>query len=66
MLTNEIKTFHNSESALLFNSGYDANLGFFSCVPQRGDIILYDNYIHASIRDGISLSLAQSFKFKQC
>lgn len=61
---NEIKTFHNSESALLFNSGYDANVGFFSCVPQRGDIILYDNYIHASIRDGISLSLAQSFKFK--
>lgn len=61
---NEIKTFHNSESALLFNSGYDANVGFFSCVPQRGDVILYDNYIHASIRDGISLSLAQSFKFK--
>ncbi|MFK8268178.1 aminotransferase class I/II-fold pyridoxal phosphate-dependent enzyme [Capnocytophaga cynodegmi] len=61
---NEIKTFHNSESALLFNSGYDANVGFFSSVPQRGDIILYDNYIHASIRDGISLSLAQSFKFK--
>lgn len=61
---NYIKDFHNSESALLFNSGYDANVGFFSCVPTRGDIILYDNFIHASIRDGISLSLAQSFKFK--
>lgn len=59
-----IKKFHNSESALIYNSGYCANVGFFSCVPQRGDVILYDNYIHASIRDGISLSLAQSFKFK--
>ena len=61
---NSIKDFHNAESALLFNSGYDANVGFFSCVPQRGDVILYDTYIHASIRDGISLSLAKSFKFK--
>ncbi|MDO5105314.1 8-amino-7-oxononanoate synthase [Capnocytophaga sp.] len=61
---NEIKNFHNAESALLFNSGYDANIGFFSSIPNRGDIILYDNFIHASIRDGISLSLAQSFKFK--
>lgn len=61
---NEIKNFHNAESALLFNSGYDANIGFFSAIPNRGDIILYDSFIHASIRDGISLSLAQSFKFK--
>ncbi|MDO5978630.1 aminotransferase class I/II-fold pyridoxal phosphate-dependent enzyme [Flavivirga spongiicola] len=56
--------FHNSESALIFNSGYDANVGLFSSVPQRGDIILYDEYIHASIRDGIRLSNAQSYKFK--
>lgn len=56
--------FHNTESALIFNSGYDANIGFFSCVPQRGDIILYDEHIHASIRDGIKLSNAKAFKFK--
>ncbi|MEP5338926.1 MAG: pyridoxal phosphate-dependent aminotransferase family protein [Algibacter sp.] len=56
--------FHNSESALVFNSGYDANIGFFSSVPQRGDIILYDEYIHASIRDGISMSNAKAYKFK--
>ena len=56
--------FHNSETALIFNSGYDANVGFFSSVPQRGDIILYDELIHASIRDGIQLSNAKSFKFK--
>ena len=34
---------------MLFNSGYDANLGLFSCVPQRGDTIIYDELIHASI-----------------
>lgn len=64
MAENEIKTFHNAPSALIFNSGYDANVGFFSCIPTRGDVVLYDNYIHASIRDGISLSLAKSYKFK--
>lgn len=52
-----------AESALVFNSGYDANLGFFSSVPQRGDTILYDELIHASARDGIRLSLAHSFSF---
>lgn len=55
---------HQSESALVFNSGYDANIGFFSAVPQRNDIIFYDEYIHASIRDGIKLGNAKSFKFK--
>ena len=56
--------FHNSEAALLFNSGYDANIGFFSTVPQRGDVILYDEFIHASIRDGIGMGHAKSYKFK--
>lgn len=55
--------FHHAEAALLFNSGYDANLGFFSSVPQRGDTILYDRLIHASIHDGIRLSHAKSFAF---
>lgn len=59
-----LSEFHESETALIFNSGYDANLGFFSSVPQRGDIILYDELAHASIRDGISMSHAKSYKFK--
>ena len=61
---NQIAAFHDSEAALLFNSGYDANIGFFSAVPQKGDFILYDELIHASIRDGIQLSNATSYKFK--
>lgn len=59
-----LAAFFESQGALVFNSGYDANLGFFSSVPQRGDFIVYDELIHASIRDGIRLSNAQSFSFK--
>jgi 8-amino-7-oxononanoate synthase len=60
---NYIAQFHQSESALIFNSGYDANVGFFSSVPQKGDLILYDELCHASIRDGIQLSNAKAYKF---
>ncbi|WP_306566288.1 aminotransferase class I/II-fold pyridoxal phosphate-dependent enzyme [Flavobacterium lindanitolerans] len=63
-LEEHIARFHDTEMALVFNSGYDANLGFFSSVPQRNDFILYDEYSHASIRDGIRLSNARSFKFE--
>src|SRR6185436_5911994 len=58
-----IMQFHDAESALIFNSGYDANAGFFSAVPQRNDVILYDELSHASIRDGIVMSNAKSYKF---
>jgi 8-amino-7-oxononanoate synthase len=55
--------YHDAEAALIFNSGYNANTGLLSCVPQRGDTILYDSLSHASIRDGIKLSFADSFSF---
>jgi 8-amino-7-oxononanoate synthase len=58
-----ITEFHEAESTLIFNSGYDANVGFFGAVPQRNDVILYDELSHASIRDGISMSNAKSYKF---
>lgn len=60
----EIAAFHQAEAALLFNSGYAANCGFFSAVPQRGDTIFYDEASHASMKDGIRLSFAQSFSFR--
>ena len=55
---------YKSDAALIFNSGYSANIGFFSSVPMRGDLVFYDEYIHASIRGGIALSHAKSYKFK--
>jgi len=58
-----IAGFHSAPAGLIYNSGYDANVGLLSCVPRRGDVILYDALSHASIRDGIRLSFAQSFGF---
>jgi len=55
--------FHAGQAALIYNSGYDANLGLLSCVPQRGDVVLYDALSHASIRDGMRLSFAQTHSF---
>ncbi len=63
-LEKKLCEFHEVEAALVFNSGYDANIGFFSSVPQRGDVVYYDEFIHASIRDGIRLGNAKSYKFK--
>lgn len=59
-----IAHFHQADTALIFNSGYDANIGFFSAVPQRNDILLYDELCHASIRDGIQMSNAKAYKFQ--
>jgi 8-amino-7-oxononanoate synthase len=53
-----------SEEALIFNSGYTANLAVLSSIPQRHDTIIYDELAHACIKDGARLSLARSFSFK--
>jgi 8-amino-7-oxononanoate synthase len=63
-LEHQLVNFHDCKAALIFNSGYDANLGFFGSVPQRGDFIFYDEFAHASIRDGIQLSNAKNYKFR--
>ncbi len=59
-----LATFFNSEAALLYQSGYMANLGLLSCVAGRTDTIIYDELVHASIRQGIQLSNSRSFSFK--
>ena len=60
----KIALFYDSEKALVYNSGYSLNVGFISCITSRHDLVLYDEKIHASIRDGISLSSAKSYSFK--
>ncbi|KAF9110059.1 hypothetical protein BGX27_006834 [Mortierella sp. AM989] len=57
-LEDMIAEFHHAEAALIFNSGFDANVGFFSSVPQPDDVILYDEYIHASVHDGMKVTRA--------
>jgi len=49
--------------ALLFNSGYDANMGLFSSIPKKTDTIILDEYIHACIIDGARLSGARRERF---
>ena len=58
-----LANFFDSPTALLFNSGLDANVGFFSCVPQPGDVVVYDEYIHASVHDGVRASRAKDAQF---
>lgn len=59
-----VAKFHKGQNALLFNSGYDANVGLLSAVPLRGDLVLYDELCHASIIDGMRMSFAENFKFR--
>lgn len=48
--------FSGKESALLFSSGYQANLGLYSALLTTNDLVFSDEYNHASIIDGIKLS----------
>lgn len=59
-----IADFHQAESALLFNSGYTANLGLLSCLADRHAVYIYDELCHASIIDGMRLSHADKIKYK--
>jgi len=55
---------HQYESALLFSSGYNANLALFSTLPTRHDTIIVDEQIHRSVHDACKLSHAKKLKFE--
>ena len=57
-LENKIARFKKQEAALVFNSGYSANLGAITALAGRGDIVFSDKLNHASIVDAILLSRA--------
>lgn len=63
-LEQEIADFHGAEAGLIFNSGYDANVGLLSCIPQKNDLLITDELIHASMIDGARLSYATRYKFR--
>lgn len=58
-LERDIASFHGAETALLTNSGFDANVSIFMCLPQPEDVIVYDELIHASVHDGMRQSRAK-------
>lgn len=58
-LEERIAKFKKTESSLVFNSGYHANLGIISALVGRGDFVFSDKLNHASIVDGCLLSSAE-------
>lgn len=62
-LEEETARFKHKESSLVFNSGYQANVGIIASLCHKGDVIFADRLSHASIIDGIVLSGARFFRF---
>lgn len=65
-LETHLARFKHAESALVFNSGYIANVGVISSLARAGDLILSDELNHASIIDGCRLSRAECKVFPHC
>jgi len=63
-LEHRIALFKQTEKALVFNSGYAANLAIFSALADRNTIVFSDKLNHASIIDGIQLSGAKHIRYK--
>ncbi|MBF0544592.1 MAG: 8-amino-7-oxononanoate synthase [Candidatus Riflebacteria bacterium] len=63
-LEEKIACFKGKEKALIFNSGYQANIGIIPAICNRHDAILADRACHASQLDGIELSGAKLFRFR--
>lgn len=63
-IENFIAQEHQYPSALLFSSGYNANLALFSTLPSRHDTIIVDEKIHRSVHDACKMSHAKKLKFK--
>jgi 8-amino-7-oxononanoate synthase len=52
-LESEAAAHFGAETALYFGAGYTANFAIFSTLPQRGDIVVHDELIHASVHEGL-------------
>ena len=58
-LESEAAAFFGAGSALFFGGGFIANLALFSTLPQRGDLVVHDALIHASVHDGMRMGKAE-------
>lgn len=63
-LENTLCGLFKKEKALLFNSGYHANVGITSSIAGKSDVIFSDKLNHASIIDGMRLSAGKFFRYK--
>lgn len=62
-LEEDLKDLYGAEAALLFPTGYQANLALLAALPQEGDLLLLDAYAHASLHDGARLARAERRRF---
>ncbi|MFA5252549.1 MAG: 8-amino-7-oxononanoate synthase [Phycisphaerae bacterium] len=62
-LEDKVAQFKGKESALVFNTGYQANVGIISALYDKGDAVFCDRLSHASIIDAVRLSGAKLFRF---
>ncbi len=60
----EAAAFFGAERSLLFGSGYAANLAVFATLPQRDDLVVHDERVHASVHDGLRLGRAERAAFR--
>lgn len=60
----KIATFHNAEAALIYPSGYTANLGLISCLATNEATLIMDELVHASLIDGARLGRSDKIRFK--
>ncbi|KAF1950139.1 5-aminolevulinate synthase [Byssothecium circinans] len=58
LVEQEIAAFHGAETSLILASGFEANIAIFSAIPRPGDVIVYDEFVHASMYDGMERTLA--------
>ncbi len=63
-LEDRLAKFLNKESVLMYSTGFQVNLGVIPCLTTRGDFIIMDEFVHASIIEGARLSLANRLKFR--
>ena len=63
-LERKLAAYVNKESALLFSTGFQVNLGVLSCITGRSDYLILDEYDHASLIDGSRLSFSRTIKYR--
>lgn len=64
MLENDLCDWYGKEAALVFSSGYHANIGILPALTGKRDLIVADKLVHASMIDGLRLSEAEMLRYK--
>lgn len=63
-LEERLAKFKHAEDVILFSSGYNANVGLLTALLNKNDLVIYDEYSHASFVDGLHMSKAKSVNFE--